>query len=191
MVAASHGGSLPDSGYLRDMAPRRVLALLLVAATPLLGACGGDDKSKAANNGPTRPQYIAEVNALCSKVTRDSRPTIRKIQALIEGSGSYSSRLRKGAPLLRDTYDAQAAKLADFKKIAPPKKDVVQIRQLTVAAEGALGDLRDALPAADKGDLPPIIDLATDASGNRAKVERLGVTYGFQEDCFGLPVKLQ
>ena len=172
------------------MAPRRLLAGVLMAAAALLGGCGGDDGSKTEDDGPTRPDYVAEVNALCTKVTRDSRPTIRKIQALIEGSGTYSSRLRKGAPLLRDTYEAQAGKLADFKKIEQPTKDVAQLKTLTAAAEGALDDLRDALPAAENGDLPEIIDLATDASGNRAKAERLGVTYGFNEDCFGLPVKL-
>jgi len=162
---------------------------MLAAGALVLGACGGEDKDKQ-DAGVTRPQYIAEVDALCKKVTAQSRSRNRKIQALIEGSGSFASRLRKGAPLLRQTYKAQAAKLATFKRIEPPAADRAPIAELTVAAQGALDDLRKVLPAADRGDLPPIIDLAGDATGNRTKAERLGVRYGFREDCFGLPISL-
>ncbi len=162
---------------------------MLVALALALGACGGEDEAKKEPQ-ITRPQYIAQVNALCKKTTEQSRSTNRKIQALIEGSGSFASRLRKGAPLLRKTYKAQSAKFARFKQLEPPPADRAQIQRLTVAAQRALNDLRDALPAADRGDLPPIIDLATDASGARTRAERLGVTYGFREDCFGLPVSL-
>jgi len=162
---------------------------VLAALAMLAAGCGGDDEP-AEEQGVTRPQYIKQVDALCAKTTRDSRSINRRIQALIEGSGTYSSRLRKGAPLLRQTYKKQAAKFAAFKKLEPPEADRAQIKELTVVAQRALNDLRDALPAADEGDLPPIIDLATDASGARTKAERLGVTYGFREDCFGLPVSL-
>jgi len=164
-----------------------MLAGMLAALAVLAAGCGGDDEP-AKKQGVTRPQYIKQVDALCAKTTRDSRSINRRIQALIEGSGTYSSRLRKGAPLLRQTYRKQAAKFAAFKQLEPPAPDRAQIEELTVAAQHALNDLRDALPAADKGDLPPIIDLATDASGARTKAERLGVTYGFRQDCFGLPV---
>ena len=164
-----------------------MLAGMLAAVALLATACGGDDEA-AKDEGVTRPQYIAQVDALCRKVTRESRPINREIQKLLEASGSLSGRLRKGAPLLRRTYDKQAAKFAAFKKIEPPEADRARIATLTTAAQQALDDLRDALPAADAGDVPPIIDLATDASGARTKAERLGVSYGFREDCFGLPV---
>lgn len=175
--------------YGRAMTARRMLAGMLAAVALLATACGGDDEA-ARDDGVTRPQYIAQVDALCKKVTRDSRPINREIQKLLEASGSLSGRLRKGAPLLRRTYQKQKAKLEAFKKIEPPAADRAQIAALTTAAQRALDDLRDALPAADAGDLPPIIDLATDASGARTKAERLGATYGLREDCFGLPVSL-
>lgn len=158
------------------------LAALAMAAI----GCGGDDE--AADPGLTRPQYIAQVDALCAKTTRESRSINREIQRLLEASGSLTGRLRKGAPLLRQTYEKQEAKLDAFKKIEPPEADRAQIAELTKAAQGALDDLRDALPAADAGDVPAIIDLATDASGARTRAERLGATYGLREDCFGLPV---
>jgi hypothetical protein len=177
------------TGMFGCMTARRLLVWVLAAVALLATACGGDDEP-AKDQGVTRPQYIKQVDALCAKTTRESRSINRRIQALIEGSGSLKRRLRKGAPLLRQTYEKQAAKLAAFKKIEPPQADRAQIAALTTAAQRALDDLRDALPAADQGDVPAIIDLATDASGARTRAERLGVTYGLREDCFGLPVSL-
>ncbi len=167
----------------------RTLAITILAVGLLAAGCGGDDDSQA-DAAKVRMAYIAKVDALCKKVTDESRPRNRKIKALIEGTGTYASRLRKGAPLLRETYKVQADKLEKFKAIDPPAGDETQIERLTTAAEAALKDLEDALPAADRGDLPPIIDLATDATNNRAKMERLGLTYGFRSDCFGLPIAL-
>lgn len=160
----------------------------LVACALLVAACGGGGSKQ--DEGVSRKQYIAEVNALCRKVALQSRPVDRKLQALADASGTFASRLREGAPLLRRTYDAQSRKLARFKRIEPPVADRARIKQLTVAAEAALRDLRDALPAADRGDLPPIIDLVTDASGARARAERLGADYGLRADCFTPPIKL-
>jgi hypothetical protein len=169
------------------MAARRMLAGTLAALALVATACGGDDEA-AKEQGLTRPQYIAQVDALCAKTTRESRSINREIQKLLEASGSLAGRLRKGAPLLRRTYEKQEAKFEAFMKIEPPAADRAQIAELTKAAEGALDDLRDALPAADAGDVPAIIDLATDASGARTRAERLGATYGLRADCFGLPV---
>ena len=165
-----------------------MLAGLLGAVALLAAACGGDEAAK--DEGVTRAEYVAEVNALCTKVTRESRPINTKIKALLEASGTYASRLRKGAPLLHQPYAKQKAKLAAFKKIEPPAADRAQVKAITTAAQRALKDLRDALPAADAGDVPPIIDLATDAFGARTKAELLGVRYGLREDCFGIPVSL-
>jgi hypothetical protein len=166
---------------------RALLVATLVACALLGAACGGGSKQ---DQGVSRKQYVPEVNALCRKVTLRSRPLDRRLQALADASGSFASRLRKGAPLLRRTYDVQAAKLERFKRIAPPKADRARIKQLTVAAEAALKDFHDALPAAARGDLPPIIDLVTDASGARGRAERLGADYGLRADCFTPPIKI-
>lgn len=181
--------------YRRDMASprpdRHARALLvgtLVACVLLVAACGGGGSKQ--DKGVSRKQYVLEVNALCRKVTQQSGPVARRLQALVEASGSFSSRLRTAAPLLRRTYDAQSGKLARFKRIESPVADRARIKQLTVAAEAALRDLHDALPAAGRGDLPPIIDLVTDASGARARAERLGADYGLRADCFTPPIKL-
>ncbi len=178
-------------GYRRVMLPRALAGMILAIAL-LAAGCGGEDGGQSkAEAAKIRRAYVAKVDALCKKVSEQSRPINRKIQGLIEGSGTYASRVRKGAPLLEQTYEAQASKLERFKKIEPPQGDRRQIQRLTTAAEALLKDLRDGIPAARRGDLPAIIDLATDATGNRAKTERLGLTYGFREDCFSLPIKLQ
>jgi hypothetical protein len=166
---------------------RALLAGTLVACALLVAGCGGDSKK---DKGVSRKQYVTEVDALCRKVTLQSGPTNRRLQALVDASGTFASRLREGAPLLRRTYAAQSAKLERFKRIEPPTADRARIKQLTVAAEAALKDLRDTLPAAERGDLPPIIDLVTDASGARGRAERLGADYGLREDCFSAPIKL-
>lgn len=174
--------------YLRVMVSRALPASVILVVALLAAGCGSADKPDDAT---IRRAYIAKVDALCKRVTQQSRSRNRKIQALIDGTGTYSSRLRKGAPLLEQAYEAEAAKFKRFKEIKPPDADREQIARLTKAAEGALDDLRDALPAARRGDLPPIIDLAFDATGNRADSERLGTDYGLRADCFSLPVKLQ
>jgi hypothetical protein len=170
-----------------DRLARALLAGALVACALLVAACGGASKQ---DKGVSRKHYVAEVDALCREVARRSRPIDRRLQALADASGTFTSRLRKAAPLLRRTYDAQAGKLERFKRIESPVADRARIRQLTVAAEAALKDLHDALPAADRGDLPPIIDLVTDASGARGRAERLGADYGLRADCFTPPIKI-
>lgn len=171
-----------------DRHARALLAGTLISCALLGAACGGGASKQDA--GVSRKQYVAEVDALCRRVTLQSRSLNRRLQALADASGTFTSRLRKGAPLLRRTYDVQSAKLERFKRIESPAVDRARIKQLTIAAEAALKDLRDALPAADRGDLPPIIDLVTDASGARARAEALGADYGLRADCFTPPIRI-
>jgi hypothetical protein len=168
---------------------RASLATLLLAVALFAGACGGADKA-AQKKSVSRPQYIAEVDALCKKVMQQSKPINRRLQALVDASGSYASRLRKAAPLLHETYDRQSAKLRRFQAIEPPTADRARISALTTAAKAALGDLAKGLPAADSGDLKSFIDTAFDATGSRARAEQLGTDYGFDKTCFALPVDL-
>jgi len=169
---------------------RSMLTAVLLATAAALGACGGDSE-KAADKGPTRPEYIAEVDALCQKITRQSAPTNRKLQALVNASGTYTSRLKRSPPLLRTTLKLQTSKLEQFKAIEPPATDKAQIQELSTAAEATLQQLRDAIGIAERGDLKEFIDIAFDEDGARAKAERLGTTYGFRKDCFTVPVDLQ
>ncbi|MEJ7825518.1 MAG: hypothetical protein WKF48_08805 [Solirubrobacteraceae bacterium] len=168
----------------------RCVRLMLVMGAMLLVACGGGS-DEPEDDGPTRQSYIAEVDALCRRVTLDSRERNRELQALVDGSGSFAGRLRKGAPLLSETYDVQKAKLDRFKRIEPPADDRAQISRVTTAAEATLMQLRDAVSIAQRGDLKSFIDVIFDATGARAKVERLGTTYGFRADCFSVPIDLQ
>jgi hypothetical protein len=168
---------------------RTTLLAILVAAATLLVACGGGSDSKKAA-GPTRPAYIAEVDALCQKVARQSRPTNRKLQALVNASGTYASRLKKSTPLLQKTYALQKSKLDGFRGITPPAKDQAQIKQVIAASSAALEEFRGAIPIAERGDLKAFIDIAFDANGTRAKAERLGTDYGFRADCFAVPIDL-
>src|SRR5881296_810604 len=94
-------------GYVRAMAALRpcrigriACATVLAGLAMALGACGGGDK-KSSDNGPTRPEYIAKVDAICKQVTAQSQPSFRKLQALVDASGTYKSRLIKAAPTLR------------------------------------------------------------------------------------------
>jgi hypothetical protein len=168
---------------------RTALLALLVAAAAALAACGGGSTAKK-DQGPTRPAYIAQVDALCKKVAQRSKPTNRKLQALVNASGSYSDRLRRSTPLLRKTYALQQGKLEAFKRMQPPAKDRAQIHALVVASSKALGELRGGIPIAQRGDLKGIIDIAFDANGTRANAERLGTAYGFRKDCFAVPIDL-
>ena len=164
---------------------------LLACAALALGACGDDDsKSSSKSNDVTRPEYIAQVDAICKQVARQSSPSFRKLQALIDASGTYKSRLIKAAPTLRTVYKLQASKLRRFKAIEPPTADRAQVAEITKTAEQTIEEFSDFLPAAQRGDLETFIDVATDATGSRAHVDRLGTTYGFRKDCFSLPLEL-
>ncbi len=163
---------------------RPLLVGLLAAAALVLGACGGS----SADKGISQADYVKKIDAICSDVARESADTNRGLQALVNGSGTYTSRLEKSVPLLRDTLRLQTSKVRRFEQVQPPTKDVARVKEITAAARAALGDLRDIIPKARTGDLPSFIDFATDASGNRGKVERLGVDYGIKDDCFTLPI---
>jgi hypothetical protein len=192
-TACVSGMPLARAGYGRDMArmrPGRLALTATVAGLALaLGACGGDDK-KSSDNGIKRPEYVAKVDAVCKQTTKQSAPSFRKLQALVNASGTYKSRLIKGAPTLRTVYKLQVAKLQRFKAIQPPTADRAQVAKITKAADKTLTEFRNFLPYADRGDLPKLIDIATDASGSRGIVEQLGTTYGFRKDCFSVPLDL-
>lgn len=180
-------------GYGRGMAfsrARTALIALLIAGCAGLAACGGDDETAAKDEGPTRPQYVAQVDAICKKVTKASQPTNRKIQALVDGTGSFSSRLKKSTPLLQKTYDLQKGKLDDIEAIEQPSKDKAQIAEVVAVSSKALEEFKGGIAIARRGDLKEFIDIAFDANGTRAKAERLGMTYGFAQDCFKIPIEL-
>ena len=169
---------------------RTTLIALLLSAASALGACGGDDSEAEKDTGPTRPEYIAQVDKLCAKVTKASQPTNRKLQALVNGTGTFSSRLKKSTPLLEKTYDLQKGKLEDVRAVPPPKKDRAQINEVLATGSKALEEFKKGIPIARRGDLKNFIDIAFDANGTRARAERLGTTYGFAEDCFRIPIEL-
>ena len=169
---------------------RILLTATIVATLTLLAGCGGDDNKGAEDEGPTRAEYIKQVDAVCRKTTQKSKPTNRRLQALVDASGTYASRLKKAAPYLSTTYDLQKRKLASIKAIDPPKKDRAQIAEIIKVSDATLVEFQDAIGIAERGDLKGFIDVAFDANGTRAKAERLGTTYGFRAQCFAVPIDL-
>ena len=170
--------------------PRMLLTAMLLAAAPLAAGCGGDDSKSKPKTAITRPQYIKQVDAVCRRTTQQSKPINRRLQALVDASGSFSSRLKKAAPLLQKTYDVQKAKVDRIKAMAAPEKDRAQIAEVIKTSYAALAELRGGIPVARRGDLKNFIDIAFDANGTRAKAERLGTTYGFRAECFAVPIDL-
>lgn len=164
---------------------RPLIAGLLVASALGVAACGGSSGPK----GISRADFVKKIDGICDSVARQSAPTNRGLQALVDGSGTYTSRLEKSVPLLRETLRYQTSKVERFERVTPPKNDVAKVKQITTAARAFLDELRDIIPKARTGDLPSFIDFATDASGNRGKVEQLGVDYGIKDACFTLPIK--
>jgi len=176
---------------MRSVRLSAALVASLASIALALGACGGGgDGGESKDTGPTRPEYVADVGAICKKATADSKPIFASLQKLVDASGTYKSRLIKAAPDLRRLYKIQNAKLERFKDIEPPAADKAQIAEITKAAQQTIDEFEGFLPAADAGDLKKFIDIATDASGARADAERLGTSYGLREDCFSLAVDL-
>jgi len=167
-----------------------LLSAILVATVLPIAACGDDSESAKKDSAITRAEYIKQVDAICAKTTQRSKPTNRKLQALVDASGTYTSRLKKAAPHLQTTYDLQKDKLDQIKAIDPPEKDRAQIAEVVKVSDATLVEFQDAVGIAERGDLKSFIDVAFDANGTRAKAERLGTTYGFNADCFAVPVDL-
>lgn len=165
---------------------RPILAAVLVAAAPALAACGGSSGA----GGVSHADFVSKADAVCQQIARESKPTNAALQALIDSSGSFTSRLKKSPPLLRKTLALQTSKVKRIERLERPKGDTAKIAALLAAARAELGDLRRAIPIAVRGDLADFIDFATDATGHRGKVEQLGVDYGIRDDCFTLPVTL-
>lgn len=173
----------------RDRIGRVLRSAVLVALTTVLLACGSDDDSSPAKaDDVARVAYVAEVNALCQRVTDESESRNRRLQALLDAEGPYRDRLVKGAPLIRENYDAQRSKLDRFRRIAPPDADRSEVAGVIEAAELTVRRLGEALPPADRGDLKSFLDTMTEAAGALAYVDYLGTTYGFDRDCFTIPV---
>jgi hypothetical protein len=169
---------------------RALLAAILGAAVLPIAGCGDDSESAKKDSGITRAEYVKQVDAICAKTTQKSKPTNRKLQALVDASGTYASRLKKAAPHLQTTYDLQKDKIEQIKALDPPEKDRAQIAEITKVSDATLAEFQDAVGIAERGDLKRFIDVAFDANGTRAKAERLGTTYGFDADCFAVPVDL-
>ncbi|MEY2514796.1 MAG: hypothetical protein QOJ89_2154 [bacterium] len=170
---------------------RKLLPAVLAAAAVLpIAGCGGDDSKSTKDSGITRAEYVKQVNAVCAKTAQQSKPTNRKLQALVDASGSYTSRLKKAAPYLQTTYDLQKSKVDRIKAIDPPQKDKAQVAEVVKASTAALAEFKRGVGIAERGDLKSFIDIAFDANGTRAKAERLGTTYGFNAQCFAVPVDL-
>src|ERR1044072_9086616 len=167
------------------------LAAAVAAGALALGACGDDgSKNDSDDNGITRAEYIKQVDAICKRGAPQCQPSFRKVQALIDATGTYKSRLIKAAPTLRTVYGLQEKKLNGFKQLEPPTADRAQVAEITTTATQTLKEFRNFLPAAGAGDLETFIAVATDATGSRARVDRLGTRYGFRKDCFSLPLDL-
>lgn len=169
-----------------DRRLRSLLGALLVAAALIVGACGGSSKG----TGVSHADFVTKADAVCQSIARESKSTDDAIQALIDSSGSFTSRLKKSPPLLRKTLALQTSKVQRIEGLQRPKGDEARIAQLVAAGRAELGDLRKAIPIAERGDLADFIDFATDATGHRGRVEQLGVDYGIRDDCFTLPVTL-
>lgn len=171
---------------LARRAPHLVVAVAVACAT-LLAACGASKQPA----GISHAEYVKRIDAICTDIARRSAATNRGLQALIDANGSFESRLKKAAPLLRTTLRLQTSKVERFERVAVPKGGEAEVHLITTNAKGFLGDLRKAIPVAARGDLPDFIDFVTDASGNRSRVERYGVDYGIRDDCFTLPIKFE
>jgi len=98
--------------------------------------------------------------------------------------------LKRSTPLLRMTYTLQKGKLDRIKALRPPSKDRAQIDAVVEASSKALEEFEGGIPVAQRGDLKNFIDIVFYANGLRAPAERLGTNYGFQEDCFAVPIDL-
>ncbi len=167
-----------------------LLSAILVATVLPIAACGDDSEPAKKDSAITRAEYIKQVDAICAKTMQDSKPTNRKLQALVDASGTFTSRLKKAAPHLQTTYDLQKDKLDQIKAIDPPEKDRAQVAEVVKVSDATLVEFQDAVGIAERGDLKSFIDVAFDANGTRAKAERLGTTYGLNADCFAVPVDL-
>jgi len=108
-------------------APRRLavsLALLAVASVAL-AACGGGGSTTTTTSkpkGPTKAQYVREVDAICRTVQSQTAPLIKQVTPLAESLvlGGSASAAGKLASLVATLHADAASDLAQLRALAEP-----------------------------------------------------------------------
>jgi hypothetical protein len=150
----------------------------LLAALPLIAGCGGGGKSQPS--GPTRAQYIAQTDAICSATKAKAAPQLRALSSA--GSSLNPLKLAKLGPLAEQVRTTADAYLHQLQAVPQPAADAAAIndflnptRATVQAIDKAAGQLSSGNVLGAVGGLNEIQALANTANAAAA-------TYGLH-DC--------
>lgn len=179
---------------------RKRLAILL-SASLLLAACGGDDDSGSADSDKpgtepaqaqpeqdqkagedvTREEYIARADKHCEGSNARSKRLNERTQKAVESESDDRARLEALVPILREGLEIQTKDLAAFRAIAPPAEDRDEIDALFAAYDDRQDGIKKLLVVAEAGDVQGFAQAAKEQERAKLRARELAQDYGFKE----------
>jgi 4-diphosphocytidyl-2C-methyl-D-erythritol kinase len=108
-------------------APRRLAASLAIVSLALiaLAACGGSSSPSTTTSkpkGPTKAQYVHEVDAICATVKSQTAPLVKQVVPLAEALviGGTANAATKLVSLVSTLHTDAAADLTHLRALAEP-----------------------------------------------------------------------
>ncbi len=158
-------------------APRRAVALALVAGLIALAGCGGGGSSHA-----DRAQYIAKADAICQAAKKQTGPLIQQLSAEAAGltSGSAAS-ASKAAGIVEQLHTIAAADLAQLRALKQPSGDHAAIAKFLDPLGSLLNSLNQAASVLRSGQVPQALALLQQAQPTAQQVTTAAQQYGLKQ----------
>ena len=156
--------------------PALALCLLVLA----VGGCGGDD-DEPSGNAPTRAEYIAAGDEICTQVNEKTAELNREVDEIERTATDQAAALAAAAPLLAEAYDYQRDQLAEFRDLTPPAGDEEAVDRIVAGIEQQVALVGKIADAASAGDAERLAELGSQVAPLRTRVRGLLQGYGFEE----------
>ena len=141
----------------------------------LLVGCG----SSSSSSGPTKAQYVAKADAICSAAGAKTAPLISKLVAggasLASGSASGAREL---APVLAKLHDEAAASLAQLRALKQPKGEAAKIESYLSPLTNVVAAAGQAAASLRAGQAAPALGLLGQVQSDAQQATSAAQAYG-------------
>ena len=159
------------------MRPVLACVLVIAAAAPALGGCGGS----SGDDGPTRAEYIAATDARCTASNKRTRELNVQLRRAAASASDDRDLLRRLAPILQRGYASVRDNAAAFEAADPPAADAAEVERIRDAYDEQAQQVRKLAAAARRGDIAAFGSLSEAQKAIITRARRLAREYGFRE----------
>ena len=153
------------------------IALVLAPVAFAVAGCGGSDDGDA----PTRAQFIAQTDELCTTSNRRTRTLNLKVRQAAAAARDDRDFMRRLAPILERGYDQVRANAAAFRAVESPVDDATEIARLRRLYDQQAQFVRRLAAAARRGDVRGFKSLTAEQQAVVMRARRLSRAYGFKQ----------